>query len=313
MDLICFLHPGWDPLIRPAEATRPWMDATPETFAYRCLPLNIANAHGWEILSPGLVEACWHGGSDTRDVVVRNEPGTPAQNEAVSAFGQGVLTFHIQALFKTPPGWDLFVMGSPNRAKDGIAPLSGIIETDWSPYTFTMNWRFTRRNHWVKFEKNEPICFIFPVQRGVLERMEPKVVHIDDDPELAENFRLWTASRNEFLADQKIPRPRLPTEKWQKKYFRGVTMTDDKPKPFHRTRVRVKPFAAGLMRDTAAETLTLDEDELARLLAEARAGASAEALAATMVGMGVDAGLAARVVDAGGTQAVPVEATPLEV
>src|SRR5271165_1161304 len=52
MDFLCYLHEGWQPLIRPAEPTRAWMDATPEAFAYRCLPLNIANAHGWEILPP---------------------------------------------------------------------------------------------------------------------------------------------------------------------------------------------------------------------------------------------------------------------
>ena len=51
MDLTCFLHPGWQPLIRPAPARRDWMDATPESFAYRCLPLDIANAHGWELLN----------------------------------------------------------------------------------------------------------------------------------------------------------------------------------------------------------------------------------------------------------------------
>ncbi len=295
MDLICFLHPGWDPIIRPAEATRPWMDATPETFAYRCLPLNIANAHGWEILCPVDVEACWTGGSRTEDVVVRNPPQTPAQNEAISAFGQGVLTFHIQGLFQTPPGWDLFIMGSPNRAKDGIAALSGIVEADWSPYTFTMNWRFTRRNHWVKFAKGEPISFIFPIQRGILERFEPKAVHIDDDPELAENFALWTKSRNEFLIDQKIPKPRLPTEKWQKKYFRGVTMKGDKPHPDHRTRLRVKPFAAGLLKETPAATITLDEDELAALLEAARAGAD---IAPVLTGMGVDAAAANRIATA---------------
>src|SRR5689334_8953002 len=59
-DFICYLHEGWNPRIRPAEATRPWMDATPEAFAYRCLPLNIANAHGWEILSPCSFEAIWY-------------------------------------------------------------------------------------------------------------------------------------------------------------------------------------------------------------------------------------------------------------
>ena len=47
MDLICYIHPSWRPLIRPAEATREWMTDSPESFAYRCLPLNIANAHGW--------------------------------------------------------------------------------------------------------------------------------------------------------------------------------------------------------------------------------------------------------------------------
>ena len=39
MDLICYVHPAWRPLIRPALHTRAWMDATPEAFAYRCLPL----------------------------------------------------------------------------------------------------------------------------------------------------------------------------------------------------------------------------------------------------------------------------------
>ncbi|MDR3507935.1 MAG: DUF6065 family protein, partial [Caulobacteraceae bacterium] len=61
MDLICYLHPGWEPLIRPSPATRGWMDDTPESFAYRCLPLNIANAHGWEILNPCAFEAVWNG------------------------------------------------------------------------------------------------------------------------------------------------------------------------------------------------------------------------------------------------------------
>ncbi|HEY8289962.1 MAG TPA: DUF6065 family protein, partial [Acetobacteraceae bacterium] len=169
MDFLCYLHEGWQPLIRPAEATREWMDATPEAFAYRCLPLNIANAHGWEILTPAGFSAYWRGGSATADVIVRPDRDMPPASAPVSLFGQGTVTVHIQALFRTPPGWNLLVGGSPNRAKDGIAPLSGVIETDWSPYTFTMNWRFTRRNHWVRFEANEPVCFVFPVQRDALE------------------------------------------------------------------------------------------------------------------------------------------------
>ena len=144
MDFLCYLHESWNPFIRPAEPTRSWMDATSEAFAYRCLPLNIANAHGWEILTPKGFWAYWRGGTSTADVIIRPDADMPPASVPISLFGQGTFTVHVQGLFRTPPGWNLYVGGSPNSAKDGVAPLAGVIETDWSPYTFTMNWRFTR-------------------------------------------------------------------------------------------------------------------------------------------------------------------------
>lgn len=89
--------------------------------------------------------AVWDGGERENAVRIRPDPGTHAP--AVSHFGSGTLTFHIPCLFKTDSGTNLFVTGPLNRPKDGIAALTGIIETDWSPYTFTMNWRFTRAGH----------------------------------------------------------------------------------------------------------------------------------------------------------------------
>jgi len=80
------------------------MDATPESFAYRCLPLNIANAHGWEILNPHGFSAEWNGGAGTDAVTVRPDPGADPRRMAVSLFGQGVLTFHVEAILRTPPG-----------------------------------------------------------------------------------------------------------------------------------------------------------------------------------------------------------------
>ena len=44
------------PPIRAALPSREWMDQTTERFAYRCLPLTIANTHGWEILCPSSIE-----------------------------------------------------------------------------------------------------------------------------------------------------------------------------------------------------------------------------------------------------------------
>ena len=40
------------PLIRPAPQSRAWMDET-QGFAYRCLPLTIANTTGWFITEAG--------------------------------------------------------------------------------------------------------------------------------------------------------------------------------------------------------------------------------------------------------------------
>ncbi|MEA9787719.1 DUF6065 family protein [Xanthomonas campestris pv. raphani] len=51
--------------IRPAPHERAWMDATDQRYAYRCLPLAIANAHGWELLCqagsrrPGMAAMGW--------------------------------------------------------------------------------------------------------------------------------------------------------------------------------------------------------------------------------------------------------------
>ena len=245
MELICYLHPGWKPHIRPAEATREWMDNTPESFAYRCLPLNIANAHGWEVLSPCAFTACWAGGTGTDAVLIDTPPDADPTQVPVSLFGQGVLTFHIAGLFRTEPGWNLWAGGSPNRPKDGIYPLSGVIETDWAPYTFTMNWRFTRANHWVKFAAGEPICFVFPVQRGYLDEVTPRLVSMEDAPEVLDQFHTWSRSRDEFHAKMAREMPQSASDKWQKDYYRGIDAKGQPGAADHSTKLRLKPFTAG--------------------------------------------------------------------
>ncbi len=273
MDFLCYLHEGWQILIRPAEPTRPWMDATAEAFAYRCLPLNIANAHGWEILTPVGFSAYWRGGAATADVIIRPDNGMPVHAAPVSLFGQATLTVHIQGLFRTPPGWNLLVGGSPNSAKDGIAPLSGVIETDWSPYTFTMNWRFTRRNHWIRFEAGEPICFIQPAPRDALERMNPKLVPLNDNPDAARQFAEWSRSRNSFQAKVAEAAPAAGSDQWQKRYYRGLDMDDRPGVPDHKAKLRLKPFVKGaptLSRPTIAVDPDLLEQGIAALAAAIR-------------------------------------------
>jgi hypothetical protein len=250
MKLVAYPVEGHSIDIRPAPATREWMDATKNAFAYRCLPLNIANAHGWEVLCPVSFAALWSGGQEPGAVGVTLQGET--LNPPYGHFGHGILTFDINCVFRTEPGYDLLVQGPANRPKDGIAALSGIIETDWAPYTFTMNWQFTRPGHSVTFAKGEPICSFFPVARSSLESVTPVLGAIGEDPELARAFADWKSKRDRFVVERKDPSSTAAAEKWQKDYFRGLKPdgesrgTDD-----HRTRVRLKPFARGSRPDAS--------------------------------------------------------------
>ena len=68
---------------------------------------------------------------------------TELASKAISAYG--VVTFHPGYLFRTPDGWSMHGHAAPpNHVKDGIQPLVGLVETDWLPFPFTMNWIFTR-------------------------------------------------------------------------------------------------------------------------------------------------------------------------
>ena len=242
MRLICYATSGEPPNIVPAPVERGWMDGTDAGFAYRCLPLNIANAHGWLILNPVPFVAEWDGGAGLDAVVVRPiAAGTGVI--ALSHFGWGVLTFNVTGLFRTEPGYDLMVTGPLNRPKDAIQPLTGIVETDWAPFTFTMNWKFTRKHTPIAFERDEPFCMIFPVQRGLVEAVEPEFRAIDSDAEVHDAYTAWADSRRAFNERLQVPGSDAQAEKWQKDYFRGGSRFGESP-PDHRTKLRVKPFTA---------------------------------------------------------------------
>jgi hypothetical protein len=254
MDLTCYIFPSWRPRIRPASARRAWMDDAPEAYAYRCLPLGIANSHGWELLTACGFTVEWNGGMAPEDVIVQPDPGTLAHIKPVPLFGLGTFTIHVSGLFRTPTGWNLFVSGPPNSFKDGVAPLTGIIETDWSPYSFTMNWRLTRPNQRVRFEKGEPFAFFFPVQRNAIEEFRPRFASIDDAPELKASYLDWSRSRDAFGKFVAETKPQKASDKWQKLYYRGLTPDGGCPVPDHRSKLRVAAFAN-------AEIIAAEPDE----------------------------------------------------
>jgi hypothetical protein len=222
--------------IRPARGERRWMNDADGKFPYRCLPLVMANQYGWEILSTHRFRASWDGTSKPDGVCVENLYGD-GELHCHSHFGEGVITFQIPFLFKTPEGWNLMVRGPTNNPKDGIVALDGIIETDWSYATFTMNWRFTRACT-VEFALGEPICLFFPIQRGALETFRGEFQMLESEPEFERKYREWSDSRDRFLWALDKRKPRAVAQAWQKEYLRTAKDKKSIAHPF----VNEKPW-----------------------------------------------------------------------
>jgi Family of unknown function (DUF6065) len=225
LSLIAYdVGPRLEERIVAASRRRDWMDATTQSFAYSCLPLVIANQHGWFLLCPCRIKLIWNGGI-ALDAITIEYPPNEARRFASSHFGEGILTFHMDYIFRTPPGINLHIRGPANLPKDGIAPLEGIIETDWSETSFTMNWKLTRAHHEVVFEENEPFAMIAPVVRGELERYRPAIHPIAANAELEAGYRAWSQSRDSFNADLKIEGSDAQKMRRQRHYIRGQTVT----------------------------------------------------------------------------------------
>jgi hypothetical protein len=222
---------------------RDWMDTSYNRSAYRCLPLLIANQAGWMILNPSAVRFKWDGAPNLDAIEIERWVDLTMSSEAMqdylfpsSHFGSGVITWTLPFLFRTPPGYNLLARGPANHPKDGAAPLEGIIETDWTPATFTMNWKITRTNEWITFAKGEPICMIVPQRRHELEEFIPEIRLISDNPDLHAANQQWCTSRDQFNEQFKND----PTG-WEKHYFQG-TSPDGTTAPDHQTRLHLREF-----------------------------------------------------------------------
>ena len=228
------------------------MDSLLEGFAYRCLPLVMANQYGWEILSTHHIRATWDGTSKIEGLRVENLSGDGPLH-CHSHFGGGVLTFQIPFLFRTPEGWSLVARGPTNNPKDGIGALDGIVETDWAHATFTMNWRFTRAGT-IEFTIGEPICLIFPIQRGALELFCGEIRLLEAEPEFEKDYKEWSDSRERFLRALDNGKPDVVAQGWQKDYLQAAKEKKPIAHPFVDLTSPPKPERPIDKQDAASET-----------------------------------------------------------
>jgi hypothetical protein len=159
---------------------------------------------------------------------------------ASSMFGYGILTISIPFLFRLPPLRNLMVHGPANFFKDGAAPLEGLVEVDWMPYTFTMNWKITRARRRIRFARGEPVCMLTPVPRGELNQFRGEIRNLQSKPELLEGYTLW---RQQRVAREK---ERMETganhrQGVQGHYIRGKGYLGESASG-HQTKLSLKPF-----------------------------------------------------------------------
>jgi len=222
--LTCYALHDYVPKIVAARPDRKWMDEFPGRHPYRCLPLSVANAYGWHLLCPAPIEVEWNGGPNISDLTVRalkDLPwGRPLESFCRSAFSHGIVTMQVDFIFQTSPGWDLLTTGPANSFKDNACPLTGIMESSWLPYPFSMNWQVMRPGK-VVFEEDEPFCAIYPVQINSMLACEPEIRRLSDNSELAQQAHDFRIERNDFAARVHAGEPEANKQGWTKRYFIG--------------------------------------------------------------------------------------------
>jgi hypothetical protein len=244
---------SFDMRIAVAQPNRDWMNCSNNSFANRCLPMRIANQCGWVILNGPAVRAKWFGGATPDAVLIENNGAPPYA--AISHFGEGILTFVLPFLFRTPQKTALLFRGPANTPKDSICPLEGLVETEWAVARASVNWKFTRPDTWVEFAPREPICMVVPLQLDLLENARPCIVDIQSDPEMYRQYQTWHKSCSDFGERLRRREPEAVRLGWQRYYFRGAA-PHACSEPIaeaseHRTRLTLKEFVDAEIKPAA--------------------------------------------------------------
>jgi hypothetical protein len=104
-----------------------------------------------------------------------------------------------------------------------------------------MNWKITRPQKAVKFERDEPICTIMPVRREDVESFQPEVRNLESEPALYQSYQTWRDRRAalvQSLKDKPRDGAHNPTEGH---YIRGESGAGERISE-HQTKLEIKAF-----------------------------------------------------------------------
>ena len=114
------------------------------------------------------------------------------------------------------------------------------MEADWTPYTFTMNWKITRAKQSVRFARGEPLCMLTPVPRGDLNQFRGEIRNLQSAPELLAGYTTWHQQR---VGREKERMEAAPNQRQgvQGHYIRGQGYLGEAGSG-HQTKLLLKPF-----------------------------------------------------------------------
>ena len=184
--------------ILPLTMQRDWMHKSKEKFAYKCLPLGVANQYGWAVCSPANFTVTYSGGREHNDVEIFSNDEDFDHNRFAAHFGEATFTIMPDFLIKTPENYSIYIRGIPNQDYGILKPLDAIVETDWLPFTFTYNFKFMEPGT-VEFKKGDPLFCFFPIERNTVENFSLKAQNLSDNEELYEDFHEYAKARDKLV------------------------------------------------------------------------------------------------------------------
>jgi hypothetical protein len=217
--------------IEQAPVDREWMDNTTLQYAYRCLPMTYANRQGWCVRLTEDVEVIWDQEDNSSKVNILSGNIQNGTSFANNGTGNGIITFHLNAVPRTSPDWNLWIMGAPNLVVPGASPLSGVVESDWMYSSPTANWKLTVKNQKVVFRKGDPVIFFVPIHKTELETFEIEHLSIEDDVEIKKHLFEFNNWRNDLKKNG--------LSAFGKSYIRGERVDGSKPEWEHNHKTRL--------------------------------------------------------------------------
>ena len=195
--------------ITPMKSKRDWMDASTQRFAYKCVPLVMANTSGYAIACPFNLRVRWNG-SEAHDSI-EIECLDPEHAEHVpeffaSHFGSGILTFRMPWIIRSDTeGVGVEITGPPNEWIPGLYPLQGLVQAWGHASSATMNWRLMYCDTDFFIPAGYPIAFIRAVDFQLIKSLEVQVCEFKDmEPEFIEDYNGWHAQRTAVLQNRQM-------------------------------------------------------------------------------------------------------------